>query len=163
LHGPASIMYERAVELSVENTAVPPPLDTTTRVLKESSSPPSENLLTSLTALATFQARSGDVSSALPILVSILNARKSLPSPSTRPTRRSGRRRPSAATVSPPAWRTGRAWWRGWRGRNGPGSNGRTWRRKEEEEEEEAPGSASGARARETCGPRTSIAGPLRR
>lgn len=85
LHGPASIMYERAVELALENTPPPPPLDTTTHVLKETSPPPSENLLTSLTALATFQARSGNVSSALPILVSILKARKSLSSPDANP------------------------------------------------------------------------------
>ncbi|KAH8908002.1 hypothetical protein BR93DRAFT_927034 [Coniochaeta sp. PMI_546] len=83
LHGPASIMYERAVELSLENTPPPPPIDTTSHILKENSPPPSENLLTSLTALATFQARSGNVSSALPILVSILKARKSLPAPDT--------------------------------------------------------------------------------
>ncbi|KAB5562835.1 hypothetical protein GE09DRAFT_1109899 [Coniochaeta sp. 2T2.1] len=81
LHGPASIMYERAVELSLSNTQNPAPLDTTTHALKETSPPPSENLLTSLTALATFQARSGNISSALPILVSILKARKSLPNP----------------------------------------------------------------------------------
>jgi hypothetical protein len=79
LHGPASIMYERAVELSLENAPSPPPLDSATRALRGTTPLPSENLLTSLTALATFQARSGNVTSALPILVSILKARKSLP------------------------------------------------------------------------------------
>lgn len=78
LHGPASIMYERAVELALDNSPTPQTIDTTTHALKEITCLPSENLLTSLTALATFQARSGNVSSALPILVSILKARKSL-------------------------------------------------------------------------------------
>ena len=82
LPGPASIMYERAVELSLENSPTPPPpLDATTHALKETTPLPSENLLTSLTALATFQARSGNLTTALPILVSILKARKSLPNP----------------------------------------------------------------------------------
>lgn len=81
LQGPASIMYERAVELSLENSPTSPSIDTNTHALKETTPPPSENLLTSLTALATFQARNGNVASALPILVSILKARKSLPLP----------------------------------------------------------------------------------
>lgn len=81
LHGPASIMYERAVELSLESSPTAPPIDNTTHAIKETTPPPSENLLTTLTALATFQARSGNVSSALPVLVSVLKARKSLPLP----------------------------------------------------------------------------------
>ncbi|CAK7228273.1 hypothetical protein SBRCBS47491_006851 [Sporothrix bragantina] len=39
----------------------------------------SRNLLSTLTAYATFQARSGDVSGALPLFVSLLQARRSLP------------------------------------------------------------------------------------
>jgi hypothetical protein len=85
LHGPASIMYERAVELSLEPSNNPPQFDMASHTLKETISQPSENLLTSLTALATFQARSGNVTSALPMLVSILKARKSLPKPDTNP------------------------------------------------------------------------------
>lgn len=83
LHGPASIMYERAVELSLDKTTNAPRLDPASHTLKETFPPPSENLLTSLTAFATFQARSGNVTSALPILVSILKARKYLPTPPT--------------------------------------------------------------------------------
>lgn len=86
LIGPASIMYERAVDLALEGDQASPtnpsPVDTKSWAIKEISSPtrpPSENLLTSLTALATFQARSGNVSSALPLLISLLQARKSLP------------------------------------------------------------------------------------
>lgn len=43
--------------------------------------PPSANLLTALTALATYNARHRDVSSALPVFVSALRARRALPSP----------------------------------------------------------------------------------
>ena len=39
----------------------------------------SRNLLATLTAYATFQARSGDISGALPLFVSLLQARRSLP------------------------------------------------------------------------------------
>ncbi|SPQ19076.1 df1ceb1d-2165-4280-a6d6-fdb0cb621d6f [Thermothielavioides terrestris] len=81
--GPASIVYEDAVRLAASERPNLPaePLDKKTWVLNDAAGPPSENLLTSLTAYATFRARQGDVSSALPILVSILQARRSLPEP----------------------------------------------------------------------------------
>lgn len=75
-------MYAWALQLATENT--PPdelPIDRETHVLLENGRPPSTNMLTSLTTLAVHKARCGDVSSALPILISILRARRSLPNP----------------------------------------------------------------------------------
>ncbi|KAF3010293.1 hypothetical protein E8E14_004636 [Neopestalotiopsis sp. 37M] len=77
----AERMYEWALQLATENvpqTALP--YSTTNFVLQEDKgTQPSANLLTSLTALATHKARHGDLSEALPILISILRARRSLP------------------------------------------------------------------------------------
>ncbi|KAL2019604.1 hypothetical protein VTK56DRAFT_9501 [Thermocarpiscus australiensis] len=82
--GPASIVYEDAVHLAASERPDLPaePVDKKTWVLNEAAGPPSENLLNALTAYASFRARQGDVSSALPVLVSILKARRSLPAPS---------------------------------------------------------------------------------
>ncbi|RYP13595.1 hypothetical protein DL767_010667 [Monosporascus sp. MG133] len=77
-------MHEWALSLANESSLPNPPIyDEKTYVLKddEGARKPSANLLTSLTALAAHKARNGDVSSALPILISILRARRSLPSP----------------------------------------------------------------------------------
>ncbi|KAK3693638.1 hypothetical protein B0T22DRAFT_45925 [Podospora appendiculata] len=83
--GPANIIYEDAVHLAAsEREALPdgtPIVDPKTWTLNEAAGPPSQNLLTSLTAYATFRARHGDLSSAFPILVSLLKARRSLPTP----------------------------------------------------------------------------------
>lgn len=82
--GPAAIMYEDAVNLAIEEIYTPgvqPLIDPKTAVLSEKAErKPSTNLLTSLTALATFKARHEDPSAALPILVSLLKARRSLSS-----------------------------------------------------------------------------------
>ena len=80
--GPASIVFEDAVRLAASERPDLPaePVDPKTWTLNEAAGPPSENLLNALTAYATFRARQGDVSAALPILVSILKARRSLPS-----------------------------------------------------------------------------------
>ncbi|RYP20001.1 hypothetical protein DL765_003050 [Monosporascus sp. GIB2] len=77
-------MYEWALSLASESSLPNPPIyDEKTYVLKDDGGArkPSANLLTSLTALAAHKARNGDVSSALPILLSVLRARRSLPSP----------------------------------------------------------------------------------
>jgi hypothetical protein len=81
--GPASIILEDAVHLAASERHDLPsePLDNKSWTLNDTAGPPSENLLNALTAYATFRARQGDVSSALPILVSILRARRSLPAP----------------------------------------------------------------------------------
>lgn len=80
--GPASIILEDAVHLAASERPNLPsdPIDRTTWTLNEAAGSPSENLLSALTAYATFRARHGDVSAALPILVSILRARRALPS-----------------------------------------------------------------------------------
>ncbi|KAJ4422387.1 hypothetical protein N0V82_002942 [Gnomoniopsis sp. IMI 355080] len=81
---PAAVMYEGALNLAIEEIHTPGApflLDPKTAVLNsKAEKKPSENLLTSLTALATFKARHEDVSAALPILISILQARRNLPS-----------------------------------------------------------------------------------
>ncbi|KAK4125269.1 hypothetical protein N657DRAFT_644115 [Parathielavia appendiculata] len=95
--GPASIVFEDAVHLAAsERKDIPAePLDPGTCVLNEAAGLPSENLLNSLTAYATFRARQGDINSALPILVSILRARRSLSPPTTAPNQ------PSSFTAHP--------------------------------------------------------------
>ncbi|KAI2781479.1 hypothetical protein F4815DRAFT_466394 [Daldinia loculata] len=75
----AELTYERALALATESS--PPPYDTKSYVLQDLSRQPSANLLTTLTALATHKARTGDVATALPILISVLRARRSLPYP----------------------------------------------------------------------------------
>ncbi|KAI1343580.1 hypothetical protein F5Y15DRAFT_370478 [Xylariaceae sp. FL0016] len=57
-----------------------PSFDSQSYILKDNVKPPSANALTVLTALAAHKARNGDVSGALPILISILRARRALPS-----------------------------------------------------------------------------------
>ncbi|RDA89259.1 hypothetical protein CP532_0529 [Ophiocordyceps camponoti-leonardi (nom. inval.)] len=54
------------------------PYDTKTLVLKDGSDPPSANILDALAAVANFKSRAGQLSSALPIYVSILKARRCL-------------------------------------------------------------------------------------
>lgn len=83
--GPASIIFEDAVHLAASERQDLPakPLDAKTWTLNEAAGPPSENLLNSLTAYATFRARQGALNSALPILVSILKARRNLPPPTS--------------------------------------------------------------------------------
>lgn len=83
--GPAAIMYEDALQMAVGELSTspdsPPLLDPKTMALNNKAGrPPSANLLTCLTAVATFKARHEDVSTALPILISILQARRSLSS-----------------------------------------------------------------------------------
>lgn len=75
-------MYERALALATGSSLpAPPPYDPKSFALKDTTRQPSANLLTTLTALATHKARTGDVANALPILLSILRARRSLPNP----------------------------------------------------------------------------------
>lgn len=80
--GPAAVVYEDALNMAVEEIGTPgaPALiDPKTGALDEKAQrKPSANLLSSLTALATFKARHEDVSGALPIFISILQARRSL-------------------------------------------------------------------------------------
>ncbi|KAK1992354.1 hypothetical protein LX36DRAFT_557359, partial [Colletotrichum falcatum] len=85
----AESMYQWALSLAADgpdappSASTPPQVDPRTYTLANekpsSSSPPSENLLTVLTAIALHKARVGDVSAALPIFVSVLRARRALP------------------------------------------------------------------------------------
>ncbi|KAI0393395.1 hypothetical protein F5Y17DRAFT_432646 [Xylariaceae sp. FL0594] len=76
-------MYEWAVSLASESVLpAEVPYDTKSYVLKEKAPrDPSANMLEALTALAAHKARNEDFSSALPILLSVLRARRSLPEP----------------------------------------------------------------------------------
>jgi len=85
---PAERMYQWALSLATEG--IPDkslPYDRRTLVLNDNS-PPSENVLTALTAMATHKATNGDVSNALPIFVSLLKTRKGLSSEPPETTRR---------------------------------------------------------------------------
>ncbi|OTB03918.1 hypothetical protein M426DRAFT_321222 [Hypoxylon sp. CI-4A] len=78
----SELTYEWALALATESTLPsPPPYDIETYVLQDTTSLPSANLLNTLTALATHKARNGDIATALPILISVLRARRSLPQP----------------------------------------------------------------------------------
>ncbi|KAG5923319.1 hypothetical protein E4U42_004992 [Claviceps africana] len=74
-------LYELA--LSEASAGLEPselPYDAKTLVLKNNDGPaPSLNVLEALTAMANHKARQGDISSALPIYISLLRARRSLP------------------------------------------------------------------------------------
>lgn len=84
LLGPAAVMYEDALTMAVEeiySPGAPFLLDPKTAVLNDKAQcKPSVNLLSSLTALASFKARHEDLSAALSIFISLLQARRSLPS-----------------------------------------------------------------------------------
>ncbi|KAI5925717.1 hypothetical protein F4810DRAFT_28130 [Camillea tinctor] len=76
----AEKMYEWALSLASER--LPPemwPYDTKTYVLRDDGPAPSTNVLVVLTQLAAHKARHGDIATALPILISILRARRALP------------------------------------------------------------------------------------
>ncbi|KAK4447494.1 hypothetical protein QBC34DRAFT_409535 [Podospora aff. communis PSN243] len=83
--GPAGVMYQDAVELALSQRPSLPEeaVDKTSWTLNDAAGQPSANLLTSLTAFATHKARTGDVITALSIFVSLLRARRSLPTPDT--------------------------------------------------------------------------------
>ncbi|KAG6001738.1 hypothetical protein E4U21_003877 [Claviceps maximensis] len=74
-------LYELALsEASVGLESSKLPYDTKSLVLKNNGGPaPSLNVLEAVTAIANHKARNGDVSSALPIYISLLQARRSLP------------------------------------------------------------------------------------
>ncbi|KAI5867632.1 hypothetical protein GGS23DRAFT_592930 [Durotheca rogersii] len=82
-HSPdaAERIYEWALTLATDSSPSPPPYDPHSYVLNDSAPRPSANLLVTLTALATHRARAGNVAGALPILISVLRARRSLPPP----------------------------------------------------------------------------------
>ncbi|KAI0449470.1 hypothetical protein F5B21DRAFT_494220 [Xylaria acuta] len=101
-------MYEWALSLASEN--VPPtevPYDRQSYTLRDDARAPSRNILDALTALAAHKARNEDVSTALPILLSILRARRSLPEPrvKSKTSATSSSHKPQAPSDSP--WTVG--------------------------------------------------------
>lgn len=76
----AESMYKWALSLATEGHSGPAPYDPETLALDDKAGPPSANLITALTAFATHKASNGDVAGALPIYVSVLQARRSLDS-----------------------------------------------------------------------------------
>ncbi|KAI1454054.1 hypothetical protein F4805DRAFT_334851 [Annulohypoxylon moriforme] len=92
----AFAMYDKALALALENS--PRPYDIKSYVLQDVTHHPSANLLTTLTALATHKARNGDIANALPILISILRARRSLPLPE--PNKKQSTEQPQASPYS---------------------------------------------------------------
>ncbi|KXJ93812.1 hypothetical protein Micbo1qcDRAFT_158698 [Microdochium bolleyi] len=76
----AERMYDWAMSLATENIAPDAlPFDRKTHVLRDGARNVSANVLEILTCIATMKAQNGDIPSALPILVSVLRARRSLP------------------------------------------------------------------------------------
>ncbi|KAG5928630.1 hypothetical protein E4U53_002609 [Claviceps sorghi] len=77
----ANALYELALaEASAGLEPSELPYDTKTLILKNNGGPvPSLNVLEALTAIANHKARRGDISSALSIYISLLQARRSLP------------------------------------------------------------------------------------
>ncbi|KAI0531593.1 hypothetical protein GGR58DRAFT_493140 [Xylaria digitata] len=78
-------MYDWALSLASENVPAPDiPYNRESYVLSDTARAPSTNILDALTALAAHKARNEDTSTALPIFLSILRARRSLPEPSAK-------------------------------------------------------------------------------
>ncbi len=75
----AGEMYKWALDIATSSIDKTKVLDEKTCVIKPTAPPPSTNLLKTVTAIAEHKARSGDLSSALPIFLSLLRARRSLP------------------------------------------------------------------------------------
>lgn len=77
--GEAEALYDMALSEATKGTdASKLPYDKKSFVLKDRAPAPSANVFDSLTAVANFKARSGNVSAALPIYLSLLKARRSL-------------------------------------------------------------------------------------
>ncbi|ROT35397.1 hypothetical protein SODALDRAFT_328738 [Sodiomyces alkalinus F11] len=78
----AERVYDWALSIATESAdpSSPPLVDRRTLTIHDKATPPSDNVLSVLTAIATQKARSGDLSAALPMFISLLRARRSLPS-----------------------------------------------------------------------------------
>ncbi|TEA15044.1 hypothetical protein C8034_v002055 [Colletotrichum sidae] len=73
-------MYDWALSLATETAPSSPPLiDPLTYTINDKATLPSENVLTVLTSIALHKVRRGDVAAALPIFISLLRARRTLP------------------------------------------------------------------------------------
>ncbi|KAM3149452.1 hypothetical protein ABEW05_010289 [Botrytis cinerea] len=74
-------MYKWAIDISTSSDSSSSSIDPNTHTLNIDAGPPSENLLNTSTALAIHHATHSNISKSLPIFLSILRARKSLPAP----------------------------------------------------------------------------------
>ncbi|PKS09432.1 hypothetical protein jhhlp_004047 [Lomentospora prolificans] len=75
----AESMYRWALSLAVEDRLpATDSYDPNSLTLSEKAGPPSSNLLTAMTAFATHKASVGEISTALPMFISVLKARRSL-------------------------------------------------------------------------------------
>ncbi|RDL35901.1 uncharacterized protein BP5553_06513 [Venustampulla echinocandica] len=81
-HNAAMNMYEWALDIATENpsgSTPQPAIDRATGILNPNAGPPSANLLAVTTAIAVHHALASNISLALPIFLSVLRARRSLP------------------------------------------------------------------------------------
>lgn len=77
----AEALYNVALaEAAQGSNMANPPYNPKSFILNEKAGPPSQNVLDAVTAIATHKARSGDIAAALPIYLSLLKARRLLPS-----------------------------------------------------------------------------------
>jgi hypothetical protein len=75
----ADALYTMALSEATEGLdSAKIPYDSKTHVLKDRASPPSLNVLDTLTAMANSKARRGDINGALPMYISLLKTRRSL-------------------------------------------------------------------------------------
>jgi hypothetical protein len=75
-------MYKWALDIATSSsTSTKSVVDTVTGVIDPSAGPPSANILSIATALAVHHALSSNLATALPIFISILRSRRSLPDP----------------------------------------------------------------------------------
>ena len=74
-------MYKWAIDIATSTPASAAQLDRKTYVLNTNAGLPNANLLAAVTAVAIHKASNDDLSTALPIFLSILRARKALPVP----------------------------------------------------------------------------------
>ena len=73
-------MYKWALDIATSSSTSPKPIvNTATGILDPTAGLPSSNILSAATALAVHHASNSDLSNALPVFLSILRARKSLP------------------------------------------------------------------------------------
>lgn len=77
----AEEMFRWALDIASSSTPKANEIyDPRTYIIKPTAPAPSANILKSVTALAEHKARNGDLNSALPVMLSLLRARKALPS-----------------------------------------------------------------------------------
>lgn len=106
--GPEALYHIALAEATQGMDMTTPPYNPKTFVLDDKAGPPPLNILDTITAIANSKARSGNMSAALPIYLSLLKARRFLPNdpPKTQRTKRHTRSiyQQLVDYVSPPAY-----------------------------------------------------------